>query len=59
MADAKECNMTISKTVQQLRAQWVTPENFRRYGQVIFPSEHGKLFDAEDTQLVLVRFVTC
>ncbi|NMG20563.1 ureidoglycolate lyase [Brasilonema bromeliae] len=45
--------MTTSKTVQQLQAQWVTPENFRRYGQVIFPSEHGKSFDAEDARLVL------
>jgi hypothetical protein len=51
--------MTTSKTVQQLRAEWVTPENFRRYGQAIFPGVDGKLLDAEDAQLVLVRFVTC
>jgi ureidoglycolate hydrolase len=45
--------MTTSKTVQQLRAEWVTPENFRRYGQVIFPSKDGKSFDEEDAQLLL------
>ncbi|WP_026087360.1 ureidoglycolate lyase [Chlorogloeopsis fritschii PCC 9212] len=45
--------MSTSKTVQQLQAQWVTPENFRRYGQVIFPSQDGKVFDAEDAYLVL------
>ncbi|MDM9382435.1 ureidoglycolate lyase [Chlorogloeopsis sp. ULAP01] len=45
--------MNTSKTVQQLQAQWVTPENFRRYGQVIFPSQDGKVFDAEDANLVL------
>ncbi|MCX7592368.1 MAG: ureidoglycolate lyase [Fischerella sp.] len=45
--------MNSSNTVKQLQAQWVTPENFRRYGQVIFPSQDGKNFDAEDAQLVL------
>ena len=45
--------MTRSGTVQQLQAQWVTRENFLRYGQVIFPSQDGKLFDHEDAQLVL------
>ncbi|NWF59172.1 MAG: ureidoglycolate lyase [Fischerella sp.] len=45
--------MNSSNTVKQLQAQWITPENFRRYGQVIFPSQDGKTFDAEDAQLVL------
>ena len=45
--------MTTSKTIQQLQAQWVTPENFQRYGQVIWPSEDGKSYDAEDAQLNL------
>ena len=45
--------MTRSGTVQELQAQWVTRENFLRYGQVIFPSEDSKLFDHEDAQLVL------
>lgn len=45
--------MTTSQTVQQLSADWITPENFRRYGQVIFPSLDGKAFDAEDAQLSL------
>ncbi|MEW6492053.1 MAG: ureidoglycolate lyase [Cyanobacteriota bacterium] len=45
--------MSASKTVQQLQAEWVTPENFQRYGQVIFPSKDGKHYDAEDAQLNL------
>jgi ureidoglycolate hydrolase len=45
--------MNTSKTVQQLPAEWVTPENFRPYGQVIFASEDGKCFDEEDAQLNL------
>jgi ureidoglycolate hydrolase len=45
--------MNTSHTLQQLPAQWVTPENFRPYGQVIFPSTDHKPFDAEDAQLNL------
>lgn len=45
--------MTTSNTVKQLQAEWVTPENFRRYGQAIFPSKDGKAYDAEDAQLNL------
>ncbi|MBD2338167.1 ureidoglycolate lyase [Calothrix sp. FACHB-156] len=45
--------MSTSQTVQQLQAQLVTPENFRRYGQVIFASADGKAFDTEDAQLNL------
>ncbi len=45
--------MSTAKTVQQLQAKWVTPENFRPYGQVIFASEDGKAFDSEDAQLNL------
>ncbi|MCJ8283517.1 MAG: ureidoglycolate lyase [Rivularia sp. ALOHA_DT_140] len=41
------------KTVKQLSAQNITSENFQPYGQVIFPSKDGKLFDTEDAQLVL------
>jgi ureidoglycolate hydrolase len=49
--------MSTSTIVQQLQAQWITPENFRRYGQVIFPSPDGKSFDSEDAQLVLDKGV--
>ncbi|MEG4865951.1 MULTISPECIES: ureidoglycolate lyase [unclassified Microcoleus] len=42
-----------SISTKQLFAQWVTPENFRSYGQVIFASVDGKSFDAEDAQLSL------
>ena len=45
--------MATTKTVKQLPAQTITPENFQPYGQVIFPSIDGILFDAEDAQLVL------
>ena len=45
--------MATSKTLKQLQAQTINPENFQPYGQVIFPSQDGKLFDSEDAQLVL------
>lgn len=45
--------MSTAKTIQQLQAEWVTPENFRPYGQVIAASEDGKSFDAEAAQLNL------
>ncbi|WP_413201287.1 ureidoglycolate lyase [Nostoc piscinale] len=45
--------MNTSQTVQQLKAELITPENFQRYGQVIFASKDGKGFDAEDAQLNL------
>ncbi len=45
--------MTKLTTIQQLKAEWVTPENFQRYGQVIFPDVDGKLYDANDAQLNL------
>ncbi len=45
--------MNTSKTIQELQAQLITPENFRAYGQVIFPSQDGKSFDGEDAQLML------
>ncbi|MBW4668958.1 MAG: ureidoglycolate lyase [Cyanomargarita calcarea GSE-NOS-MK-12-04C] len=45
--------MNSSKTIQELQAQLITPENFQRYGQVISASKDGKGFDAEDAQLKL------
>ena len=45
--------MTTSTTVQQLQAEWITPENFQRYGQVIFPSKDGKRYDEQEAQLNL------
>lgn len=47
--------MTTSTTIQQLPAQWITPENFRRYGQVISASLDGKTYDTEDAQLNLTQ----
>lgn len=38
---------------KQLLAQWVTPEIFRSYGQVISASFDGKFFDDEDAKLNL------
>ncbi len=45
--------MNTFKTVQKLRAEWISPENFHRYGQVISPGQDGKPFCVEDAQLVL------
>lgn len=45
--------MSQSILLKQLPAQLITPENFRPYGQVIFPSSDGKAFDAEDARLNL------
>lgn len=45
--------MSQSILSKQLPAQLITPENFRPYGQVIFPSSDGKAFDEEDAQLNL------
>lgn len=45
--------MNQPKTLKQLPAEWITSENFRPYGQVIFPSQDGKNFDGEDAQLNL------
>ncbi len=47
--------MATSKTVQQIQAELITPENFQDYGQVIFASKDGKDFDSEDAQLILDR----
>ncbi|MBW4650052.1 MAG: ureidoglycolate lyase [Kastovskya adunca ATA6-11-RM4] len=45
--------MSQSIIVKQLKAQEITPENFQPYGQVIFASEDGKAYDANDAQLSL------
>ncbi|MEZ2226016.1 MAG: ureidoglycolate lyase [Microcoleus sp.] len=45
--------MSESISTKRLLAQWVTPENFRSYGQVISASFDGKCFDVEDAQLNL------
>lgn len=45
--------MNTAKNIQQLQAEWITPEKFRLYGQVIYASPDGKPYDAEDAQLNL------
>lgn len=45
--------MSQTKIVKQLQAQFITPETFKPYGQVIYAIQDGKPFDAEDAQLVL------
>jgi ureidoglycolate hydrolase len=45
--------MSKSILAKQLFAQWITPDIFRSYGQVISASFDGKCFDAEDAQLNL------
>jgi ureidoglycolate hydrolase len=51
--EIKPRKMTTANTVKQLQAQWVTQENFQRYGQLILPSQDGKAYDTEDAQLNL------
>lgn len=45
--------MVPAKLVKQLTAQWIAPESFQKYGQVIYASFDGKAYDATDAQLVL------
>jgi ureidoglycolate hydrolase len=45
--------MSNSITVRSLQAQLITVENFRPYGQLITPSNDGKMFDESDAQLNL------
>ncbi len=45
--------MTIPRTIQKIKAELITSENFSPYGQVIFASKDGKTFDTEDAQLIL------
>ena len=44
-----------SKIIRELRTQPITPANFRPYGQVIFSSQDGTAFGANDPQLILDR----
>lgn len=39
----------------KLRAQWITPEKFHPFGQVILADKDGKDYDASDAQLDLHR----
>lgn len=48
-------NSPLSKQLKQLKPSLITPDNFKPYGQVIFPSADGKTFDFDDAQLVLNR----
>lgn len=45
--------MSESITVQQLTAEWITPEAFKPYGQLISASPDGKAYDETDAQLNL------
>jgi ureidoglycolate hydrolase len=45
--------MSNSITVRSLQAQLITVDNFRPYGQLIIPSNDGKMFDESDAQLNL------
>lgn len=47
--------MTQAPLIQPLSVESLTPENFRPYGQVIWPSADGKPYDAQDAQLILDR----
>ncbi len=43
--------MTNAYSLQRLQADLITPESFQRYGQLISPSDDGKIFDQQDAQL--------
>ncbi|MDJ0741915.1 MAG: ureidoglycolate lyase [Xenococcaceae cyanobacterium MO_167.B27] len=45
--------MSNTFTVKQLRAELITPEKFKPYGQLITPSFDGKPYDDTDAQLQL------
>ena len=45
--------MTQRTGLQQIKAAWITSASFQPYGQLITPSEDGKLFDETDAQLNL------
>lgn len=43
----------LPQTTRILTAQQITSEEFRPFGQVIWPTEDGRSFDQEDAQLTL------
>jgi ureidoglycolate hydrolase len=45
--------MSQSISLKQIPAEWITVDNFKFYGQLITPSEDGKLYDRTDAQLNL------
>ena len=45
--------MSNALTLKSLKAEWITPEGFKPYGQMISASPDGKAFDKEDAQLNL------
>lgn len=45
--------MASANLVKQLTAEWVVPESFQPYGQVIHASFDGKAYDSTDAALVL------
>jgi ureidoglycolate hydrolase len=47
--------MTQPIALKKLTAKLITPENFQPYGQLITPSEDGKLYDRSDAQLNLAN----
>lgn len=46
--------MPSAKSLKQIHAQWITPDKFKPYGQVISAVSDGKLYDATDAALVLI-----
>ncbi len=40
-------------TIKKIKANWITPEQFKPYGQVIFASKDGQVYDEMDAQLNL------
>ncbi len=47
--------MSKATFLKKLHAQQITAENFQNYGQLITPSEDGKVYDETDAQLNLIN----
>lgn len=45
--------MPSAKSLKQIYARWITPNNFKQYGQAIYAVSDGKPYDATDAALVL------
>lgn len=45
--------MALNGLSKKLTAQWITPESFQPYGQVIYASIDGRAYDSTDAQLIL------
>lgn len=45
--------MPTARLLKQITAQPITPDSFKKYGQVVYPVSDGKPCDATDAALIL------